>query len=376
MDEGTKYRVPIGDACVSMRVCFDSLCFSSSQPPHADEEEEDEAAAVGGAAAATSTQLPRDGGAAAVASGASGLLAVATTVTTTQVTQVPHGGGALAMGTVATMGTLRELQELLRSKDERIAELEAVVCCRDAEIQELRSHLDKFLSVLPFSAAPPLTPTKPRTRDRAQGISAEPPLQELAPLAVVDKSDRLVPRATVFLPRALLQFLKSVSIAAIFSTCRRDSSASSDAKRRGALAESRAITRHPNEELLEGGCVSTGRGPVNFESMRSARLQFGATSARSFRPAVIFPSDNDRAAPASVFGTSVPVAASGRVAYDVNDSIRRERARHVTRPRARLRANGPFSPSSSKIPLLAEVDTFARERPIIPDRPYLRCFER
>ncbi|KYM89359.1 cGMP-dependent protein kinase 1 [Atta colombica] len=89
------------------------------------------------------------------------------------------------------MGTpLRELQELLRIKDERIAELEAVVCCRDAEIQELRSHLDKFLSILPFSAAPPLTPTKPRTRDRAQGISAEPPLQELAPLAVVDKSDR------------------------------------------------------------------------------------------------------------------------------------------------------------------------------------------
>lgn len=202
MDEGTKYRVPIGDACVSMRVCFDSLCFSSSQPPHADEE--DEAGAVGGAAAATSTQLPTDGGAAAVTSG---ILAVATTVTTTQVTQVPHvgagGGAAIAtMGTVAAMGTLRELQELLRVKDERIAELEAVVCCRDAEIQELRSHLDKFLSVLPFSAAPPLTPTKPRTRDRAQGISAEPPLQELAPLAVVDKSDRLVPRGTVFLPRA------------------------------------------------------------------------------------------------------------------------------------------------------------------------------
>lgn len=243
MDEGTKYRVPIGDACVSMRVCFDSLCFSSSQQPHADEE--DEAAAVGGAAAAavaaagaTSTQLPTDGAAAPA-----NILA-ATTVTQ----QVPHvgaagGAAAIAMGTVTTMGTLRELQELLRAKDERIAELETVVCCRDAEIQELRSHLDKFLSVLPFSAAPPLTPTKPRTRDRAQGISAEPPLQELAPLAVVDKSDRLVPRGTVFLPRArsvlppppppspppllsrapcaLLQFLKSVSINAIFSTCRR-----------------------------------------------------------------------------------------------------------------------------------------------------------
>lgn len=190
MDEGTKYRVPIGDACVSMRVCFDSLCFSSSSQRLADEEDD--------AAAAATTQLPTDG----VAAVASGPSIIATTATTTQVTQVPHGVGAGGGAAVATMGTLRELQELLRVKDERIAELEAVVCCRDAEIQELRSHLDKFLSVLPFSAAPPLTPTKPRTRDRAQGISAEPPLQELAPLAVVDKSDRLVPRATVFLPVA------------------------------------------------------------------------------------------------------------------------------------------------------------------------------
>ncbi|NP_001011581.1 cGMP-dependent protein kinase foraging [Apis mellifera] len=43
------------------------------------------------------------------------------------------------------MGTLRELQELLRVKDEKIVELEALLCRRDAEIQELRSHLDKFL---------------------------------------------------------------------------------------------------------------------------------------------------------------------------------------------------------------------------------------
>jgi len=200
MDEGTKYRVPIGDACVSMRVCFDSLCFSSSQQPRADEEDDVvAAAAAAGAAVAVagaSTQLPTDG--AAAVDGGIGI--VATTATTTQITQVPLHIGAGGGAVIATMGTpLRELQELLRIKDERIAELETVVCCRDAEIQELRSHLDKFLSILPFSAAPPLTPTKPRTRDRAQGISAEPPLQELAPLAVVDKSDRLVPRGTVFL---------------------------------------------------------------------------------------------------------------------------------------------------------------------------------
>ncbi|KAG5326592.1 KGP1 kinase, partial [Acromyrmex heyeri] len=190
MDEGTKYRVPIGDACVSMRVCFDSLCFSSSQQPRADEEDDVAAAAAAGAAVAVagaSTQLPTDG--AAAVDGGIGI--VATTATTTQITQVPLHIGAGGGAVIATMGTpLRELQELLRIKDERIAELETIVCCRDAEIQELRSHLDKFLSILPFSAAPPLTPTKPRTRDRAQGISAEPPLQELAPLAVVDKSDR------------------------------------------------------------------------------------------------------------------------------------------------------------------------------------------
>lgn len=175
MDQGTKYRVPIGDACVSMRVCFDSLCFSSPQQRPPDEED----VATPEAAGSSSPQLPTRG------------VAVSnTTATTTQVTQQvpPHIGG----GTVNAMGTLREFQELLRVKEERITELETALCCRDAEIQELRSHLDKFLSVLPFSPAPPLTPTKPRTRDRAQGISAEPPLQELAPLKVVDKSDRLV----------------------------------------------------------------------------------------------------------------------------------------------------------------------------------------
>ena len=53
MDEGTKCRVPIGDACVSMRVCFDSLCFSSTQQRLADEED--------------ASQLPTHGAVAVVA---------------------------------------------------------------------------------------------------------------------------------------------------------------------------------------------------------------------------------------------------------------------------------------------------------------------
>lgn len=166
MDEGTKCRVPIGDACVSMRVCFDSLCFSSTQQRLTDEED--------------APQLPTHGAVAVVA--AAGQRAISNVTGAT---------------TITAMGTLRELQELLRVKDEKIAELEALLCRRDAEIQELRSHLDKFLSVLPFKS--PLTPTKPRPRkQRAQGISAEPPLQELATLTVVDKSDRLVVMQPLF----------------------------------------------------------------------------------------------------------------------------------------------------------------------------------
>ncbi|XP_017891339.1 cGMP-dependent protein kinase, isozyme 2 forms cD4/T1/T3A/T3B-like isoform X1 [Ceratina calcarata] len=162
--------LPIGDACcrsVSMRVCFDSLCFSSTQQRLADEEEVD-----GGSQLATSHVGGGGGG------GVGGVVVGNLT-----------GAGVNTTSITGAMGTLRELQELLRVKDEKIAELEALLCRRDAEIQELRSHLDKFLSVLPFKS--PLTPTKPRPRkQRAQGISAEPPLQELAPLTVVDKSDR------------------------------------------------------------------------------------------------------------------------------------------------------------------------------------------
>lgn len=160
----------ISDACVSMRVCFDTFCFSSTQQRLADEEDASQLANSN-----STTVIHPDQGGALAGTTAQGILA-------------PQH-----QQTVATMGTLRELQELLRVKDERIADLEEQLRRRDSEIQDLRSHLDKFLSVLPFKS--PITPTKPRPRkQRAQGISAEPPLQVLAPLVVVDKSDRLVPR--------------------------------------------------------------------------------------------------------------------------------------------------------------------------------------
>ncbi|KAJ8687322.1 hypothetical protein QAD02_023116 [Eretmocerus hayati] len=90
--------------------------------------------------------------------------------------------------TTSSPGAMREL---LRLKDERILELESQLRQREAEIVELRSHLDKFLSVLPFKSplSPQRQPRQPR-KQRAQGISAEPPRQELAPLVQVEKSDR------------------------------------------------------------------------------------------------------------------------------------------------------------------------------------------
>lgn len=169
-----------------MRVCFDSLCFSSTQQRLADEED--------------ASQLPTHGAVAVVA--AAGQRAISNVTGAT---------------TITAMGTLRELQELLRVKDEKITELEALLCRRDAEIQELRSHLDKFLSVLPFKS--PLTPTKPRPRkQRAQGISAEPPLQELATLTVVDKSDRLVSydRFLLYRLNSLTGMIFSIAVTFLF----------------------------------------------------------------------------------------------------------------------------------------------------------------
>lgn len=172
----------IGDACVSMRVCFDSLCFSSTQQRLADEED------------ATQLQSNRVVGSLATVTTAGLNNATTTAAVTTTLNDgaMPHFGNQISLrSTPPAMDTLRDLQELLRVKDEKIMELETLLCKRDIEIQDLRSHLDKFLSVLPFKS--PLTPTKPRPRkQRAQGISAEPPLQQLTPLNFYDKSDRSV----------------------------------------------------------------------------------------------------------------------------------------------------------------------------------------
>lgn len=68
------------------------------------------------------------------------------------------------------MGSLPELQALIRSKDEKIRELQRKIQERDDVITQLRSQLDKYQSVLPQSLKVTARPRK----QRAQGISAEP----------------------------------------------------------------------------------------------------------------------------------------------------------------------------------------------------------
>ncbi|KAF5293292.1 hypothetical protein FQR65_LT10991 [Abscondita terminalis] len=144
-----------------MRVCFDTLCFSSR--PHAADEE----ATPGLGSTALNVLIDH------------------------QITS--------EMGSV-----VHELQALLQVKEDKIRELETLLHIRDEEIEDLRSHLDKFQSVFPFhfNAATPkhkglnnnIGGTRPR-KQRA-GISAEPQseasLQELSrqTFPIHDKAER------------------------------------------------------------------------------------------------------------------------------------------------------------------------------------------
>ncbi|CAL1530842.1 unnamed protein product [Lymnaea stagnalis] len=69
------------------------------------------------------------------------------------------------------MGSLQEMERLLRSKDEKIKDLQRLLEEKEDKIIQLRSKLDKFQSILPqthsnFIGGP--------RKQRAQGISAEP----------------------------------------------------------------------------------------------------------------------------------------------------------------------------------------------------------
>lgn len=196
----------INDACVSMRVCFDSLCFSSTQHRLADEEDAFQLQSNGTAivVSSSSTTSPSSS---PTAVPVPNLTAITATTCSEGLGQVLARAATPPSNSTLTpaMEKLRELQELLRTKDERISQLEATLTMKDNEIQDLRSHLDKFISIMSIKS--PLTPTKSRPRkQRAQGISAEPPLHQLTPLKFYDKSDRLVFFLILYL-RCLLLFL-------------------------------------------------------------------------------------------------------------------------------------------------------------------------
>lgn len=73
--------------------------------------------------------------------------------------------------------------QIIHAKDSKIQEMQRALQIKDTEIAELRSHLDKFQSVFPFSRSGATTPGSTGAtrktgqafqRQRAQGISAEP----------------------------------------------------------------------------------------------------------------------------------------------------------------------------------------------------------
>lgn len=77
------------------------------------------------------------------------------------------------------LSTEEHLLQVIQLKSARIHELEHLMRCKDNEIAELKSHLDKFQSVFPFSSrgrkggASGVQGANVQ-RQRAQGISAEP----------------------------------------------------------------------------------------------------------------------------------------------------------------------------------------------------------
>lgn len=69
----------------------------------------------------------------------------------------------------------QEFVRIIREKDQTIKELQDSLRRKNDEVANLKSHLDKFQSVFPFSRSPARkTGAGNGQRQRAQGISAEP----------------------------------------------------------------------------------------------------------------------------------------------------------------------------------------------------------
>lgn len=66
----------------------------------------------------------------------------------------------------------QDLKTLLEAKDMLIRNLESLLQARNDEIQELRSHLDMFQSVFPFSN--PVSPTTSVSMHQTRAATADP----------------------------------------------------------------------------------------------------------------------------------------------------------------------------------------------------------
>ncbi|CAH2092828.1 unnamed protein product [Euphydryas editha] len=161
-----------------MRVCFDTLCFGSSQRTAVD----DEPRAI----------VNTGGGALTVAPTVNGDRRALDETYREQINGIMGTPGAMDLdleNIVAKATAPDEMQPLIN----KIRELEESLKQREQEMLELRSQLDKLQSVFPYqhygrgSRAP--------RKQRAQGISAEPQtnssLQDLAhqTFPIYDKSE-------------------------------------------------------------------------------------------------------------------------------------------------------------------------------------------
>lgn len=108
----------------------------------------------------------------------------------------PHP--VLPSGVAASSDLEAEYIKMIKVRDVRISDLELQLRRKEEEMAELKSHLDKFQSVFPFSRGRKSKAPQGPQRQRAQGISAEPQsessIRELMNItfAKYDKDERWV----------------------------------------------------------------------------------------------------------------------------------------------------------------------------------------
>ncbi|GIX72795.1 hypothetical protein CDAR_72161 [Caerostris darwini] len=72
------------------------------------------------------------------------------------------------------MGSIEELKLVVHQQEDTIQQMNSMLREKDEKIRELRSLLDKYQSVFPV-VSPHRFSSSARRKERAQGISAEPP---------------------------------------------------------------------------------------------------------------------------------------------------------------------------------------------------------